>query len=443
MTEWRSTTLGQLCATGEASIQTGPFGSQLHAHEYADQGIGVVPTEAIAARRLEAAKLVKVPDDVANRLRRHTLKAGDIVFARRGVQATGHSALVTQAFAGSLCGTGVIRLRLASDGIDATYLSFFLTSPPTFEWIRTNAVGAVMPSLNKEILQRLPIVLPPLVEQHSIAYLLGALDDKIELNREMNRTMEDTAQALFRSWFVDFDPVVAKADGRKPFGMSNEMAALFPTHFEETELASIPSGWRWKPISEAFNVNPKGPLIKGEEAPYLSMQDAPTHSAIPECWGTRAFGSGTTFQNGDTLIAKITPCLENGKGAFIVDLEPGQVGWGSTEFIVLRSRAPLTPEHAYFLSRLDDFRAHLVANMSGSSGRQRVSMGALDHFHCCVAPPPVHAAFGLLTTPLMTAIAAGTAESRTLADLRDLLLPKLLSGEIRVRQAEQQVEAVL
>jgi type I restriction enzyme S subunit len=140
--------------------------------------------------------------------------------------------------------------------------------------------------------------------------------------------------------------------------------------------------------------------------------------------------------NGDTLLARITPCLEHGKTAFVDFLEEGQVGWGSTEFIVLRPKEPLPPEFSYCLARSEAFRDFAVQAMTGTSGRQRVQTEALAHYVLVAPPAPVAEAFGRAVEPLFVRASKLACESRTLAGLRDALLPKLIRGEIRVKDAE-------
>jgi len=143
--------------------------------------------------------------------------------------------------------------------------------------------------------------------------------------------------------------------------------------------------------------------------------------------------SGTKFVNGDTLLARITPCLENGKTAFVDFLpEEGQVGWGSTEYIVLRPKPPLPAEYGYYLARSEDLRTHAIQNMTGSSGRQRVPAECFAQYHIAVPPAPIAQRFGESARTLMIMISANDEQSRTLAALRDALLPKLLSGELRL-----------
>jgi type I restriction enzyme S subunit len=240
---------------------------------------------------------------------------------------------------------------------------------------------------------------------------------------------------------VDFDPVRAKAEGRQPAGMDAATAALFPDRFEETALGPVPAGWDVKPLPETILINPKRSLIKQGFAPYLEMSNMPNSSARVMGWELREPGSGMRFTNGDVLVARITPCLENGKTAFVDFLEDGQVGWGSTEYIVLRAQPPLPAEYAYFLARTDDFRSHAIVNMTGTSGRQRVSAECFNSYLVVVPPTPIAKRFGQFVGPIMSALKAHDNESHTLAAIRDALLPKLLSGEVRVSAAERLVEA--
>lgn len=439
MTDWRKVTIGQLIDEGRAAIQTGPFGSQLHAHDYVATGIPIIPTEAIGRRVINDTTLPHVSKDTASRLARHTLRRGDILFARRGIQATGLSAIIDEHHEGSLCGTGAILFRLLDDEIDPTFVSFAFALGTTYEWIRSRAVGAVMPNLNTSILRALPLQLPSLSEQQRISSVLGALDDKIAMNRRMNRTLEATAAALFRSWFVDFDPVVAKAEGRRAVGVPADVHDVFPATFTTDVEPAVPAGWCIQAVSEFIELNPTRRLPNGALAPYLDMATAPTIGHAPDRWILRPAGSGTRFVNGDTLLARITPCLENGKSAFVDFLANGEVGWGSTEFIVLRPIEPIPPVFAYLLARWPDFRDHAERSMSGSSGRQRVALDALAAFRFVRPSDGIARAFGGVVDPLFARVAANMEENRTLASLRDTLLPQLLSGAIRLRDAERAV----
>jgi type I restriction enzyme S subunit len=365
---------------------------------------------------------------------------GDVVFTSKGT--VGRFAFVrpgTQQFVYSpqLCFWRPLNKAL----IDPRFLYFWMCGREFFVQFKGVAGQTDMAeyvSLSDQ--RRMHITLPPLVEQRAIARILGTLDDKIELNRRMNETLEAMARALFKSWFVDFDPVRAKMEVRDPC-LPVVLADLFPSRFVDSTIGEIPEGWDVKLLPEVIDVNPIRPLRKGTEAPYLDMANMPTRGHSPDSLINRPFGSGMRFMNGDTLMARITPCLENGKTAFVDFLQDGQVGWGSTEYIVLRPRPPLPLEFAYCLARSDGFRDFAIQAMTGSSGRQRVPAESLAHFHVAVPPAATVEVFGRVVKPIFSRSAATARESRTLAALRDTLVPKLISGEVRVQAALECLEA--
>ena len=316
--------------------------------------------------------------------------------------------------------------------IDPTFFFYLLRYlKPNFVGIARNKQTTGLGHVTKRDLESIEAAFPEFPGQRAIAHVLGSLDDKIELNRRMNETLEAMARALFMSWFVDFDPVRAKAEGRDP-GLPKQIDDLFPDSFEDSQLGEIPEGWDLATLPELIEVNPSRPLRKGDLAPYLDMANMPTRGHAPDEVIERPFGSGMRFTNGDTLVARITPCLENGKTAFVDFLEDGQVGWGSTEYIVLRPKRPLPEEFAYCLARSEGFRDFAIQSMTGSSGRQRVPANSLTHFRLAVPPKPLAESFARHVKPLFARAGAAVRESRTLAALRDALLPKLISGTIRV-----------
>ncbi|HWP30895.1 MAG TPA: restriction endonuclease subunit S [Fimbriimonadales bacterium] len=334
------------------------------------------------------------------------------------------------------CIKNTIRFWATDPDVDTEFL-YWLTRDPSF-WPKR---GSAQPFISQGDARAVEIAYPPLPEQRAIAHILGTLDDKIELNRRMSETLEAMARALFKSWFVDFDPVRAKMEGRWRKGESlpglpAHLYDLFPDQLVDSELGEIPEGWRVASLPDLIEINPPRPLRKGEIAPYLDMANMPTRGHAPDEVVDRSFGSGMRFINGDTLVARITPCLENGKTAFVDFLRDGQVGWGSTEYIVLCPKPPLPEEFAYCLARSDAFREFAIQSMTGTSGRQRVQADSLEHFRLPRVPAPLAEAFGRAIKPLFVRSSAAVRESRTLAALRDALLPKLIRGEIRVKDAE-------
>jgi len=321
-------------------------------------------------------------------------------------------------------------------GNDPRFISYFLRG---LDFLAYSDKAAV-PGVNRNHLHQAEVRVPSDVgEQRAIAHILGTLDDKIELNRRMSEALEAMARALFNSWFIDFDPVCAKAEGRDP-GLPQPLADLFPDRLVDSELGEIPEGWEVEPLIDLIEVNPTRRLRKGDIAPYLDMANMPTRGHAPDEVIERPFGSGMRFINGDTLVARITPCLENGKTAFVDFLQEGQVGWGSTEYIVLRPKPPLPEELAYCLARSKGFRDFAIQSMTGSSGRQRVPAESLAHFQLAVPPRVLAESFGRLVTPLFARASAAVRESRTLTAMRDALLPRLISGELRVKDAERLLE---
>ncbi|MBA4422364.1 MAG: restriction endonuclease subunit S [Syntrophus sp. (in: bacteria)] len=434
--------LADLCLPN-VGIQTGPFGSQLHASDYVEYGTPIITVEHLGENRIIHSDLPRVTNKDGKRLSRYTLITGDIVFSRVG--SVDRRAIVHPAENGWLFSGRCLRVRPDLKKIDPGFLSWFFGLPTFQEHIRQIAVGATMPSLNTKILGDVTIYYPPsLKEQQAIAHILGTLDDKIELNRKMNRTLEAMAQAVFKSWFVDFDPVRAKSAGRD-HGLPKKIADLFPDSFEDSEFGEIPKEWRVRRLPEVMHVNPSRSLTKGALAPYLDMANMPIQGPSPEAWVMREMGSGMKFENGDTLVARITPCLENGKTAFVDFLANGEVGWGSTEYIVLRPKGAIPPPFAYLLARTDEFRTFAIQQMTGSSGRQRVPATSLDKYS--ISTPdldsPLFQRFGNLVSPMFNRIKAAMMQSHTLAALRDTLLLKLISGELRMKDAERIVGKVV
>lgn len=254
----------------------------------------------------------------------------------------------------------------------------------------------------------------------------------------MNETLEAMARAIFEDWFVDFGPVRAKMEGRAPY-LPPELWKLFP---DSLDGGGKPKGWAIRTLVDLVDINPARGLRKGHIAPYLNMANMPTKGHVPEVVVDRPFGSGMRFVNGDTLLARITPCLENGKTAYVDFLEDDEIGWGSTEYIVMRPKRLIPNEFAYCLARSSGFREFAIRSMTGTSGRQRVQAQALRQFPLVELTEEVAMAFGNVVGALISRGSACARESRVLASLRDTLLPKLISGEVRRRNAEKAIEAV-
>ncbi|OUL72173.1 restriction endonuclease subunit S [Paraburkholderia hospita] len=363
------------------------------------------------------------------RVKRVEPRYGDLLYSREGTYF-GIAAEVPKGMQVCL-GQRMVLIRPDPSLIDHRYLKYWLNSPQVFGHIHGFRDGTVAERLNLPVIRGLAIAVPTLARQQAIAETLSVLDDRITLLGETNASLEAIAQALFKSWFVDFDPVRAKQEGRMPEGMDETTATLFPDGFEESALGTVPNGWHLTTLADAFEINPKRTLKKGTLAPYVDMASVPTVGHCVVSAVNRAMGSGSKFQNGDSLLARITPCLENGKSAFVDFLEPGQTGWGSTEFIVLRPKAPLPVFHGYLLCRHTAFREFAIQSMSGTSGRQRVTNDVLARYLVARPSDGVSKAFAKVVEPLQSKITANNAQISVLADLRDTLIPRLISGQLR------------
>ena len=325
--------------------------------------------------------------------------------------------------------------------VDLRYLHYLMCGQEYRDEIIASATGTTVKHTSPERIKRFHFRLPPLDEQRAIANILGTLDDKIELNRRMTETLEAISRALFKSWFVDFAPVHANAEGRAP-GLPKHIADLFPDSFEDSRLGESPKGWPVLSLPEVIDVNPSRTLLKGDIAPYLDMANMPTRGHSPDAVTVRSFSSGMRFMNGDTLVARITPCFENGKAAYVDFLEEGQIGWGSTEYIVLRAKSPIPTEYAYCLARSDGFRDYAIQNMTGSSGRQRVPAESLSQFLIASPTPQVAELFEKHVKPLFARANATTEQCRIIAALRNALLRELISGELRVGDMESNLGGI-
>jgi type I restriction enzyme S subunit len=425
---WRETTIGALCDEGMLHAQTGPFGSQLHSYDYVAKGIPVVPTEAIGRRQLLTQGIPEIGEETAARLSRHRLKAGDILFARRGVQATGLSALVTPRQEGWICGTGAILLRVTSKELDPEFLSFVLSADEAVTWLKQHAVGAVMPNLNEGVIRGLPLAIPPIKEQKELAAVLSALDSKIDVNRRMSATLEAMARALFQSWFVDFDPVRAKLDGRPPATFDPATAALFSDHLQDSPLGHIPKGWKAGTVIEGFN---------------LTMGQSPLGDTFNEEGNGLPFYQGRTdfgfrFPTRRIYCTDPTRYAKPGDTLVSVRAPVGDINMANEECCIGRGVAAVRHR-----SGAASFTYHSMANLYPDFARFEaegtvfgsINKDSFEKLRFVIPPDEIVAAYERQAGPLDEQIRALEIQSRTLAALRDTLLPKLLSGELSVAKA--------
>ena len=284
------------------------------------------------------------------------------------------------------------------------------------------ADGTAQDNLSVDKLLRFDFVVPSVEQQRRISAILGAYDDLIENNRRRIQILEEMARLIYREWFVKF---------------------RFPGHEDvklvESPLGKIPDGWTPTPVVEAIDFKPRVDVPREGDKPYVAMAGLSKTSMLIEVTEYRTRVSGARFQNFDTLMARITPCLEHGKTGFVQFLvDDNATAIGSTEFIVMRSRT-LCPEYVYLLAREEDFRGNAIKSMSGASGRQRVNSGCFNDYLIAHPDSGTLASFTKTVQPLFRSIHLLANKQTVLQETRDVLLPRLISGEVDVSELDIEV----
>lgn len=396
---WETTTLGEACRRGGGLIQTGPFGSQLHAADYVSVGIPSIMPQNIGDNRVVPEGIARITEEDAKRLSRYLVRKGDIVYSRRG--DVERRALITEKEEGWLCGTGCLRVSFGHfDYVDPLYASYYLGDSAVREWIVRHAIGATMPNLNTSILSALPFLLPPLSEQHAIAEVLGALDDKIELNRRMNTTLESIARAQFRQWFVENEEVddwevgilgdVIKVN-------EHSISKYYPhNEIEYIDISSVTTGHL-------------------EGTTHYSLVNAPSRAR-------------RLVNQGDTIWSTVRP----NRRSYLFISNPKENLVVSTGFAVL-TPIEISPSFLYFWVTTDEFVDYLVSNADGSA-YPAVLPERFAESEIHLPPKAMLDGFENLAGAMLAHIAQNEIESRTLVSLRNSLLPKLMRGELHIKE---------
>lgn len=304
-----------------------------------------------------------------------------------------------------------IRARVVSERAVPKFIAYFFRSGVVRRVLSAVGGGANIANLNQTILNNFPIPLPDELSQQSIVERLDDFESMLTNCQQRVLLLERAARLIFTEWFV-----------RLRFSGNGLIGGM----------AGAPYGWASVPFAEAVFINPKTPFDADKEAPFVPMTALSEQGMVIEGVERRTIGGGAKFQNGDTLLARITPCLENGKTGFVQFLDEDEpVASGSTEFIVFRSRR-VNPYWIYCLARTDHFREFAIRSMSGADGRQRVSTESLAQYPVLLPPESVLADFSRIVGPMFEEIQILTKQSAELRQARDLLLPRLISGQLRV-----------
>ncbi len=399
-------------------------------------GVPLVTAKIVKGGRIEKPEEFIAETDFEEWMRRGMPKPGDIVMTTEAplgevAQLDDRKVALAQR---------VITLRGKPDLLDNTFLKFLLQSNPVQEELHSRGTGTTVVGIRQSELRRVSLTFPPLAEQKAIASVLVALDDKIELNRRMNATLEAMARALFQSWFVDFDPVRAKLDGRQPVGLDPDSAALFPDSFQESEAGHIPKGWSIEPVGQVVECVGGGTPSTSEpkyweggrhhwttpkdfsslQAPILLDTDRKLTDA-----GISKISSGL-LPAGTLLLSSRAPV-----GYLAIAAMPVAINQG---FIALKCNHRAT--NFFMLSWCNTNMAEIKSRATGTTFAE-ISKRNFRPIGVLLPPTEVMAAFTAKVTPLYAQITANLHISRTLVSLRDTLLPKLVSGEMTIVDVDQ------
>lgn len=433
--DWTDETLGDLISRDEAHLQTGPFGTALKASEYSEDGVPLISVREIREGFLQIVKdTPRVCEATTQRLPKFLLQQGDIVFGRKG--AVDRNAVISFEQEGWFLGSDGIRLRL-SDKYDSLFFSYLMRSSATRAWLLQNSEGTTMLSLNQKTLARVPVKYPTVEIQKRISTQLRILDDKITLNIKINQTLEEMAQAIFKSWFVDFDPVKAKMNGEQPEGMDAATASLFPDKLVESELGLIPEGWEVKPLDKVAHFQNGLALQKfrpeSEEDDFLPvLKIAQLRQGY--CDGKEKartdIKESCRVYDGDMIFSW--------SGTLMIDLWTGGNAALNQHLFKVTSEEYNLPLYLYWTK-------HHLAKFQQIAKDKAVTMGHIKRGHlseslCVIPPKALRDKMDEVLLPLINQGLNLRLQSNQLATLRDTLLPKLLSGEIELGQAQELAE---
>jgi type I restriction enzyme S subunit len=364
---------------------------------------------------------------------------------RRGMPECGDVLVTTEAPLGEVAQLGSERVALAQrlialrgkrDLLDNTFLKFLMQSSEVQDQLRARASGTTVFGIRQSELRKIVLTLPPYVEQRAIAHILGTLDDKIELNRRINLTLEGIARALFKSWFVDFDPVRAKADGTE-HGLPKSIADLFPSSLEDSEIGEIPTGWNFGTIEKLAEVNALtlSRTDRLDVIDYVEISEVmrgEIGNIVRYERGQEPSRARRRLRHGDSVLSTVRP----DRGAYFLALHPPETLIASTGFAVL---TPKSGHWAFLYSLATRLEVGEQLGRLADGGAYPAIRAEVVGQIPVALPPALEpiTLFERLVRPLYEKSAQNRTQSRTLGQLRDALLPKLISGELRLPDAER------
>ena len=415
-------------------VAMGPFGSSIKVDTFVPEGVPVITGQHLHGSRVDDSRGFNfITEEHAERLSNANVVRGDIVLTHRGT--IGQVALVPEAskFDRYIVSQSQFYLRCDREKVIPEFLTMYFKSREGQHQLLANSAQVGVPSIAQPVtyVRTIEVPLPPLEEQRAIARVLGALDDKIELNRRLCETLEEMARALFRSWFVDFDPVRAKAEGR-PSGLPPDLDALFPDSFVDSELGEIPKGWEVLPAGEAMTVcggstpSTKEPSYWGGEHCFATPKDlsklrepilSSTARHLTEA-GVERIRSGL-LPPGTVLLSSRAPI-----GYLAVTETPVAINQG---IVAMACDGPIG---ALYALHWTGFNMPAIEIRADGTTFAEISKSSFREIPFLVPTGSIHAAWDSLVAPLYERVASNAHQSNSIAEQRDALLPRLMSGEL-------------
>lgn len=410
-------------------------------------GVRVVRGDNVTERYVRWGEKEKCWTGVSADLKHYVLHAGDVVIGMDGSKVGKNFAAISANDDGALLAQRVARVR-AREGVSQDYLRYLICNDSFTEYVKAVHTGTSIPHISKGQIEHFQVNVPPLKVQCEISEILTSLDDRISLLRDTNATLEAIAQALFKSWFVDFDPVRAKAEGRAPEGMDEATASLFPDSFEDTELGVVPRGWHFAPLRDEVDGVYDGPHatppdateggiflgIKNLTGTSLDLGDARyIADADWERWTKRV-----TPRSGDIVFS-----YEATLGFFAL-IPPDLRCCLGRRLALVRPKPVAGTPHFWFHQFISGpFQALLDKHTIHGATVNRLALKSFPDLKVLVPPIELRRAFDSVVGTLWERIHNNSAMVTTITSLRDTLLPRLISGQLRLPETKQQAEDVL
>ncbi|GAQ00106.1 restriction endonuclease subunit S [Leptolyngbya sp. NIES-2104] len=416
MSEWSVKTIGELCDLGNGKVQTGPFGSQLHQSDYQAEGYPFVMPKDIVNGKIDESSIARVSISHVERLSKHKLSLGDIIYGRRG--DIGRQALVRQENIGWLCGSGCLRISLGDAPIDSRFLHLYLKLPEVMAWVENQAIGATMPNLNTKILRSVPVRYPANVnQQQQIVAIVSAYDDSIENNDRRIALLEKMAEEIYREWFVRL---------------------RFPGHEQVTFHKGIPEGWQIKQLQEVAQVNAKS-ITKSKEFKTINYVDIASVTTnrinhVEEIDFNSAPGRARRIvKHGDVIWSTVRPANR----AYCLILNPPDNLIVSTGFAVVSPKKNIPYSFLHQAVTSNAF-VERIANVAKGSAYPAASREDFEKAEIIIPVKELLATFHALCAPMLKQKDFLIRRNEKLKQTRDRLLTRLISGKLSVEDLDIQ-----